>query len=133
MSLNNHQSEIVFYLLTFFFSDRRAPFTCAAWTSPELAAAVSQVAGIDLTVALDYEIANINVSAEDPEKKTTSEDDGKPIFAWHYDSFPFVCVTMLSDCTGMVGGETAIRTPGGFITKVRGPTMVCQPFQIYIR
>lgn len=25
--------------------------------------------------------------------------------AWHYDSFPFVCVTMASDCTDMVGGE----------------------------
>lgn len=44
--------------------------------------------------------------------------------AWHYDSFPFVCVTMLSDCTGMVGGETALRTATGEVMKVRGPAMV---------
>ena len=75
-------------------------------------------------MAIDYEIANINVSAEDTTNKKPSADDGKPIFAWHYDSFPFVCVTMLSDCTGMVGGETAIRTGDGSIKKVRGPSMV---------
>jgi hypothetical protein len=45
-------------------------------------------------------------------------------FGWHVDSTPFVVVTMLSDCTGMIGGETAIRTGSGEIVKVRGPTMV---------
>lgn len=32
---------------------------------------------------------------------------------------------MLSDCTGMVGGETALRTGDGEIVKVRGPQKVC--------
>lgn len=45
-------------------------------------------------------------------------------FGWHYDSFPFVCVTMLSDCTSMIGGETAIQLPSGEIKKFRGPSMV---------
>jgi hypothetical protein len=31
---------------------------------------------------------------------------------------------MLSDCTGMVGGETALRTGTGEIMKIRGPAMV---------
>lgn len=44
--------------------------------------------------------------------------------SWNYDSFPFVCVTTLSDCTGMVGGETALRTRSGEVMKVRGPAMV---------
>jgi hypothetical protein len=33
-------------------------------------------------------------------------------------------VLMLSDCTNMVGGETALRTGTGDIIKVRGPQMV---------
>ena len=51
--------------------------------------------------------------------------DGSAV-AWHYDSFPFVCVVMLSDCSEMIGGETAIKTPSGEIMKVRGPTMVTE-------
>lgn len=36
-----------------------------------------------------------------------------------------LCVMMmLSDCTGMIGGETALRTPKGDVIKVRGPAMV---------
>ena len=52
-------------------------------------------------------------------------EDDSPIVDWHHDSYPFVCVTMLSDCTGMVGGETALKTARGNILKVRGPEMVC--------
>lgn len=54
-------------------------------------------------------------------------DDDTSAFAWHKDSYPFVCVTMLSDCTGMVGGETAIRMGNGEVMKARGPTMVRSP------
>ncbi|KAL5339179.1 hypothetical protein BJX70DRAFT_408308 [Aspergillus crustosus] len=107
----------------------RAPFTYDAWKSPEVLSLISQVAGIDLIPSIDFEIANINVSirsdTEDTEdtEKTISlvSDDELPAVAWHYDSFPFVCVTMLSDCTDMIGGETALRTPTGEILKVRGP------------
>lgn len=90
---------------------------------------VSSVARIELTQMFDYEIANINISIND--QTTVISPDGKILpdestsaFAWHYDSFPFVCVTMLSDCSEMVGGETAIRTPSGEIRKIRGPAMV---------
>ncbi|KAB8277874.1 hypothetical protein BDV30DRAFT_250771 [Aspergillus minisclerotigenes] len=105
----------------------RAPFTYAAWNDPEVLRRISEVAGIDLIPSVDFEIANINISVNSnpqpvPEQQVPSNEE-LPAVAWHYDSFPFVCVTMLSDCTGMVGGETALRTPSGDIMKVRGPAM----------
>ena len=109
----------------------RAPFTYDAWKSPEVLAKISEVAGIDLVPSIDFEIANINISIRDENANTErtvdliSSDNELPAVAWHYDSFPFVCVTMLSDCTDMVGGETALRMPSGEIMKVRGPAMVC--------
>ncbi|KAJ5337831.1 hypothetical protein N7452_004559 [Penicillium brevicompactum] len=106
----------------------RAPFTYDAWKSPEVLARISEVAGIDLVPSIDFEIANINISIRDENKNVDQTipimtDDELPAVSWHYDSFPFVCVTMLSDCTEMVGGETALRTPSGEIMKVRGPAM----------
>lgn len=55
-------------------------------------------------------------------------EDDKPIVGWHTDSYPFVCVLMMSDCTDMVGGETALRTGNGQVIRVRGPTEVCSFF-----
>ncbi|KAI9926261.1 hypothetical protein ASPWEDRAFT_53489 [Aspergillus wentii DTO 134E9] len=106
----------------------RAPFTCDAWNSSDLLARMSEVAGVDLIPAMDYEIAAINISVNDQtvaitNNGTSDSDDGLPVFAWHRDSYPFVCVTMLSDCTGMTGGETALKTASGEIMKVRGPAM----------
>ena len=93
---------------------------------------------------MDFEIASTNISVKSEERKAEEltaaaekamaeadegiagcpwEDD-KPIVDWHTDSYPFVCVTMLSDCTSMIGGETALRTGNGDILKVRGPQMV---------
>ena len=110
-------------------SSSRAPFTYSAWKSPEVLARISEVAGIDLVPFIDFEIANINISIRDENSNVEHtvdlmNDKELPAVAWHYDSFPFVCVTMLSDCTGMVGGETALRTPSGEVMKVRGPAMV---------
>ena len=93
---------------------------------------------------MDFEIGHINMSVKTEQQKAEEllavadkkmgeadegiagcpwEDD-KPIVDWHTDSYPFVCVLMLSDCTGMVGGETALKTGRGDILKVRGPEMV---------
>ncbi|GAB1196204.1 hypothetical protein APSETT444_005471 [Aspergillus pseudonomiae] len=105
-----------------------APFIHNAYYCPELLEAVSAIAGIDLVPAFDYEIGHCNISFN--EKKPTqaelekmSEDGDSEAFAWHRDSFPFVCVTMLSDCRDMIGGETVIRTGDGSTMKTRGPTM----------
>lgn len=101
-----------------------APFCHALWKSPEVQNAVSKVAGIDLVHAFEYEIGHTNVFVSDEDENTEKTADDNVGFSWHYDSFPFVCVTMLSDCTTMKGGETAVRTGSGEVLKVRGPTMV---------
>ncbi|KAH7213493.1 hypothetical protein BKA60DRAFT_461507 [Fusarium oxysporum] len=90
--------------------------------SPEVQQAVSKVAGIDLVHAFEYEIGHCNLLFSDgeDEKKGASDNVG---FSWHYDSFPFVCVTMLSDCSDMKGGETAVLKGDGGVLKVRGPSM----------
>ncbi|KAH7253193.1 hypothetical protein B0J15DRAFT_560300 [Fusarium solani] len=109
-----------------------APFTYDAWHSPETLAKISQVAGVEVVPAFDFDIANINISVSDDKNAEISigenklrdgaDNDNLSSVAWHYDSFPFVCVVMMSDCTGMVGGETAVRKPNGEVIKVRGPS-----------
>lgn len=123
---------------------RCAPFVYDAWTNPKTLAIISQVAGVDLVPVMDFEIGHVNLSVQSEEEKTkalaaTVEkqswkaekdmpdyhlEDNDPIVDWHTDSYPFVCVTMLSDCTNMVGGETALRKGNGEVVKVRGPQMV---------
>lgn len=102
----------------------RAPFTYSAWWSPEILAIVSEAAGIELVPAVDYEVANINISINDQSSsEMVTHGDNTSAVAWHYDSYPFVCVTMAADCAGMVGGETAIKLPNGEERRVRGPAM----------
>lgn len=109
----------------------RAPFTYDAWWSPEVLARVSEAAGVDLVPAFDYEVANVNISINDQNAtEVVTFGDKSSAVAWHYDSFPFVCVTMAADCTGMVGGETAIKLPNGEERRVRGPAMVSSPTRI---
>lgn len=125
-------------------SDRAAPFTYGIWRHPEVLAIVSKVAGVDLVPVLDFEIAHINLATKSEkqkidelralnDKKLTEDDEGiagcpweddVPLVGWHTDSYPFVCITMLSDCTNMIGGETALRIGDGSISRVRGPGMV---------
>ncbi|EFE42378.1 hypothetical protein TRV_02817 [Trichophyton verrucosum HKI 0517] len=119
------------------FAPKYAPFVYDAWKSPETLAIVSKIAGIDLVTAMDWEIGHVNISVQTEEEKNnalaeavngaagTYDDDIAPIVDWHTDSYPFVCVTMLSDCTDMIGGETALRRGDGSVVKVRGPQMGC--------
>ncbi|MCJ1404692.1 hypothetical protein MMC11_007918 [Xylographa trunciseda] len=127
------------------FAPQYAPFIYDTWKNPETLAIVSKIAGIDLVTEMDFEIGHINISVKSEtqkeeelrayaEKASADADEGiagcpweddKPIVDWHTDSYPFVCVTMLSDCTNMIGGETALRTGNGDILKVRGPQMGC--------
>lgn len=66
-------------------------------------------------------------TTERPSKARRVDDEEKPVVGWHKDSYPFVCVTMLSDCTNMIGGETALRTANNEVLKVRGPEKVDCP------
>ncbi|KAL1987666.1 hypothetical protein VTN96DRAFT_2907 [Rasamsonia emersonii] len=115
------------------FAREYAPFVYDAWKSPEVLSIISKIAGVDLVPAMDWEIGHVNISVKSEEQKQKdlelikargdAEDDDSPIVDWHTDSYPFVCVTMLSDCTDMVGGETALRKANGEVVKVRGPQM----------
>ena len=109
-----------------------APFTYKCWTHPKTMELVSKMAGVDLEVVMDFEIAHLNVSMKHPdvakeERAITASSDGMGIPAivdWHYDSYPFVCVLMLSDTTDMIGGETSLRMGGsekGKVAIVPGP------------
>jgi hypothetical protein len=114
--------------------DRHGKFIFEAWKHPQTLAIVSKIAGVDLVPVMDYEIGHINMSVpgntKDYDSKTESsedeeEEEEEAIVGWHRDSYPFVCVLMMSDTTGMIGGETALRTGTGEIKKVRGPQKVC--------
>lgn len=109
--------------------NREAKFIYDAWKNPKTLALISKIAGVELVPIIDYEIGHINISRpgnkqEHNEKELIAEDDNKAVVDWHRDSYPFVCVLMMSDTTGMQGGETALRTGTGEIMKVRGPEMV---------
>jgi hypothetical protein len=84
--------------------------------------------GVDLVPLIDYEIGHINISVPGSVKMNDAGDlvaeDQNPVVDWHRDSYPFVCVLMMSDVTGMIGGETALKTGTGDIKKVRGPEKV---------
>jgi hypothetical protein len=95
-------------------------------------AAISKVAGVDLVPVWEYDIGNTNISIPNPyddrwSEQNTDNLDETSASLWHKDCVSFVCVIMLSDCTGMVGGETALRTASGEVLKVRGPAMIRLP------
>ncbi|KAG7858119.1 hypothetical protein KL919_003377 [Ogataea angusta] len=111
------------------------PFTYAAWTHPETVAAVSAMAGVELEVIMDYEVANVNVAMRSEDEAFNqkvsarrrssladkTDSDIPAVVGWHNDSYPFVCVLMLSDTTEMIGGETLIKTGSGEIVPAAGP------------
>ena len=124
---------------------RHAPFVYDAWNNPKTLEIISDIAGVELVPAMNLEIGHVNFSVKSEQEAQAElaeiaqqqryfdadegiggcpNEDDKPVVEWHTDSYPFVCVLMLSDCTNMVGGETALQTRTGDIMKVRGPEMV---------
>ena len=108
------------------YDNRHGKFIFEAWKHPETLAIMSKIAGVELVPVMDYEIGHINMSIPGNKKayNSNSMEDEEAIVGWHRDSYPFVCVLMMSDTTGMIGGETALRTGTGDIKKVRGPSKV---------
>ncbi|KAJ0415035.1 hypothetical protein BJY00DRAFT_305171 [Aspergillus carlsbadensis] len=119
---------------------RYAPFIHTFWHSREVLKIISDIAGVELVPALDYEIAHTNVQLgpggietvkTTPAKATATAkaavvtDQAKPIIEWHRDSHPFVCVVMLSDARFMAGGETELMKGDGSTLKVKAPQMGC--------
>ncbi|CZR50692.1 uncharacterized protein PAC_00566 [Phialocephala subalpina] len=105
------------------YAPKHGKFIFEAWKHPETLALVSKIAGVELVPVMDYEIGHINLSV--PGSKRDANMDDEAIVGWHRDSYPFVCVLMMSDTTNMIGGETALRTGTGEIRKVRGPSKGC--------
>lgn len=98
------------------------PFIMDAWKHPKTMELVSLMAGVELEVIMDCEVASTNIGLKSKEQanselaaerdKVRSKGSGEDIPAivgWHHDSYPFVCVLMLSDTTNMIGGETSLR------------------------
>lgn len=129
---------------------RYAPFIHQFWHSPEVLKIVSDIAGVELVPAMDYEISHVNVQLgpggveaarntpvhppeateeaikrhEKEKPKAQATDQSKPIIEWHVDSHPWVCVVMLSDARHMCGGETELMKGDGTTLKVKAPQMV---------
>ncbi|KAJ6120362.1 hypothetical protein N7523_004642 [Penicillium sp. IBT 18751x] len=114
------------------------------WTHPETMRIVSDASGVPLEVVMSTEIGHTNIQAEgatiaemvsnlkvepsveklelSPEERAYDPlKDETSIIPWHYDSYPYVCVLMLSETDGMVGGETYIKKGNGEAQKVEGP------------
>ncbi|KAG9086105.1 hypothetical protein FS749_003901 [Ceratobasidium sp. UAMH 11750] len=73
-----------------------------------------------VTTHPDPVVADLTViDAPAPEQDVAS----KPVVGWHRDSYPWVCVVMLSDASTMQGGETALMCADGTVKKIRGPQM----------
>lgn len=49
--------------------------------------------------------------------------DGQSLLPWHYDSYPWVCVAMVSDTSSMIGGETVIQRGDGTYVGISQPGM----------
>ncbi|ETN44476.1 uncharacterized protein HMPREF1541_10146 [Cyphellophora europaea CBS 101466] len=115
------------------------------WNHPETLRAVSDAAGVPLSIVMPTEIAHTNIQAsgtnvanmmealevEPSNEKIPLTDEERAydplkassIIPWHYDSYPYVCVVMLSDTDGMVGGQTFIERGDGMAQEVKGPSL----------
>ncbi|KAJ6185758.1 hypothetical protein N7519_007059 [Penicillium mononematosum] len=123
---------------------KQSKFINDFWTHPETMRIVSETVGVPLEVAMPTEIGHTNIQVEgttiaqmasnlkvepavekvelsDEERHYDPLKDDSAIIPWHHDSYPYVCVLMLSDTDGMIGGETYIKKGDGEVQKVEGP------------
>lgn len=117
------------------------------WTHPQMLQSLSDAAGVPLSIVMPTEIAHTNIQtsgdgieemkaelrAEPDNTKVPLTEEQKAyhplkaasgsIFPWHYDSYPYVCIIMLSDTDGMLGGQTFIKGGDGVAQEVPGPQL----------
>lgn len=124
------------------YAPTHSRFIHDAWKNPKVLEAISRAANIDLVPVCDYEIGHTNIQLgpkgregvkelkdtptlplTESERTPPSIYDDRPVDDWHYDYVPFVAVLMVSDTTGMNGGETAVMNKDGTRTVVPGPGM----------
>jgi hypothetical protein len=108
------------------YVNKCAPFISAAWKHPKTMEILSKVAGIDLAIRIDHEIGHLNFSVKSNDMSANDHVDiasghykkEREVVGWHYDSYPFSTVTMLSDSTNMDGGETVLQLGDGTMLKL---------------
>ena len=115
-----------------------APFTYAAWTHARTLEIVSKEAGVDLEIMFNYEVAHINLAVGNADEKKVEDNNNNKdnnnnnnnnnkqeessVVGWHFDSYPFVCVLMLTDLSKSIGGETCFRNERtGELVRVADP------------
>jgi hypothetical protein len=119
------------------------PFVNEVWRYPDVVNACPQAAGVELQLQFDYEIGHVNVQLDGligqtevdailppaiaPKsivgvemEKLKEETKQTPVRDWHVDSYPWVCVCMLFEPEGMVGGETGLECGDGSMIKTKG-------------
>lgn len=118
------------------FAAERAPFTFDAWKHPRTMEILSEVAGIDLTVHIDYELGHVNFGIKSGKPLTAVQAPGESIeksltiesnevIGWHKDSYPFSATLMLSDSTDMAGGELVVQLESGKLHKLQPAQTGC--------
>ncbi|KAF8852752.1 hypothetical protein BDZ45DRAFT_707265 [Acephala macrosclerotiorum] len=121
-------------------AEETAKWITSMWYHPTVTACISEAFGLPLKIlGRKGEVGYVNVQLS-PEGRAgvyklgevpslplssasflpESQDDASMIDSWHKDSTQIVVVVMLSDCSTMAGGETAIRTGTGEVLKARG-------------
>ncbi|CAG8899784.1 unnamed protein product [Penicillium egyptiacum] len=126
---------------------KQSKFVNDLWTHPETMRIVSEAVGVPLEVVMPTEIGHTNIQVEgttiaemasnlkvepaaeklqlSPEERSYDPlKDASAIIPWHYDSYPYVCVLMLSDTEGMIGGETYIKKGDGEVQKIGHAVML---------
>ncbi|THY83323.1 hypothetical protein D6C95_08493 [Aureobasidium pullulans] len=113
------------------------------WTHPDTLSIISDALGIKVVAVMPTEIGHTNIQVSgsgdvlsqlkiQPSQEArplTKEEElydplsGSSVIPWHRDSYPFVCVLMLSDTTHMKGGETYVsaRDIQAASIIIRGP------------
>ncbi|KAF1983144.1 hypothetical protein K402DRAFT_339024 [Aulographum hederae CBS 113979] len=126
---------------------RYSTFIKDLWTHPETMQIVSETIGVPLEIVMPLEIGHTNIQTRsdsvdvkamvdelgpeplnEPVELSDADREYDPlkvdsIIPWHYDSYPYVCVLMLSHTEGMVGGETYIKRGDGSTAKIEGPQL----------
>ncbi|KUJ21355.1 uncharacterized protein LY89DRAFT_577248 [Mollisia scopiformis] len=121
-------------------AEETTKWVTSTWHHPAVTACVSEVFGLPLNLlGRKGEVGYVNVQlgpegregvyklGETPSPPLSSDsiednegqNDASMIDSWHKDSTQVVVVVMLSDCSTMLGGETAVNA-SGTILKARG-------------
>jgi len=100
----------------------KSAFINDLWSSSAMREVVSKAVGAALEPhPMLYERGHINVQNNQP-KLEADEEDQDPVFGWHTDSQPYVCIVMLSDPPpSALGGETYVKKASGEVVKLTFP------------